>query len=58
MLGSLQDWLVPVLYQQDALHLPVDALQPGLEPQQRLPDEARAFGDYGGWGDAYMDVGK
>jgi hypothetical protein len=43
----LQDWLVPVLYQQDALPLPVAALQTGLTPPNTLPEEAQELGDYG-----------
>jgi len=48
----LQDWLVPVLYQQDALDLPVAALQSGPtdgadSAPVALPDEARLRGDHG-----------
>ncbi len=44
----LQDWLVPVLYQQDPILLPVAALQKETEGQETpLPEEAQDLGDYG-----------
>ncbi|MCP3971943.1 MAG: tetratricopeptide repeat protein [Rhodobacteraceae bacterium] len=44
----LQDWLVPVLYQQDPILLPVAALQKETEGQETpLPEEAQEQGDYG-----------
>jgi tetratricopeptide (TPR) repeat protein len=43
----LQDWLVPVLYQQEALVLSVGSPGPATAPQERLPAEAPALGDYG-----------
>ncbi|EGV31729.1 Tetratricopeptide TPR_2 repeat-containing protein [Thiorhodococcus drewsii AZ1] len=43
----LRDWLVPVLYQQEALVLPVAELRFAPERVERLPEEARKLGDYG-----------
>ncbi|MBK1648393.1 tetratricopeptide repeat protein [Rhabdochromatium marinum] len=43
----LRDWLVPVLYQQEALVLPVAELRSAPERVERLPEEARKLGDYG-----------
>jgi hypothetical protein len=43
----LQDWLVPVLYQQEVLVLPVAGLRPTTAQEESIPEEARALGDYG-----------
>lgn len=46
----LQDWLVPVLYQQDAVTLPAFTQKPSLpnlDTDNPLPEEARELGDYG-----------
>ncbi|OQX05796.1 MAG: hypothetical protein BWK73_32620 [Thiothrix lacustris] len=46
----LQDWLVPVLYQQDAVTLPAfTQVSPRRSPDadNLLPEEARELGDYG-----------
>ncbi|MCG6862771.1 MAG: tetratricopeptide repeat protein, partial [Chromatiaceae bacterium] len=43
----LQDWLVPVLYQQEALVLPVDALEAVPAANDLLPAETQVLGDYG-----------
>ncbi len=43
----LEDWLVPVLYQQDAMPLPVVALQTNPILFGTLPEEAQELGDYG-----------
>lgn len=46
----LQDWLVPVLYQQDAVTLPTftqTAAPSSSDADDSLPAEARELGDYG-----------
>ena len=43
----LQDWLVPVLYQQEIVPLPVQSTAKTEAPVSRLPEEAQALGDYG-----------
>ncbi len=40
---DLEDWLVPVLYQQQPLHLPVQNYQPPPPPQLLYPQEATLY---------------
>jgi hypothetical protein len=43
----LQDWLVPVLYQQADMPLPVQSEARSAADQANLPPEAQRLGDYG-----------